>query len=85
MARLPNPIVGAIAGWAGRLRFPVLFAVVAALFVADLIVPDLLPFADELLLAMLTVLFATWRKKRRPEPDEAGDGDDGEPGATAGT
>lgn len=65
MAKIPNPIVGALVGWASRLRFPVLFVIVALLFVVDLVVPDLLPFADELLLAMLMVLFGTWRDKRR--------------------
>jgi hypothetical protein len=34
----------------------------------DLIWPDFVPFADELLLGLLTALFGTWRKRTRVEP-----------------
>ncbi len=51
--------------WAGRLRFPQLFALTAGLFVVDLIVPDPIPFVDELLLGLLALLFANWRRKGR--------------------
>jgi len=53
-------------GLAARLRFPWLFALTATLFVIDLLVPDLLPFADEILLGLLTILFASWRRRRDP-------------------
>jgi len=60
----------AIAGWLlgrlTRLRFPALFAVSAALFLVTLVVPDPIPFADELLLGLATALFASWRKRRLP-------------------
>ena len=36
--------------FASGLRFPQLFALIASLFVVDLIVPDMIPFADEILL-----------------------------------
>lgn len=51
-------------GWAGRLRFPRLLALTALLFAIDLLVPDVLPFADEILLGLLTLVFASWRKRR---------------------
>ena len=41
--------------FAAGLRFPTLFALVAGLFVFDLLVPDLVPFVDEILLALGTV------------------------------
>ena len=50
-----------------RLRFPWLLAVTGVLLVADLVLPDPIPIVDELLLAMLGILFATWRKRRDPE------------------
>jgi len=53
--------------YANGLRFPTLFLITAALFVIDLIVPDLIPFFDELLLAFGTLLFASLRK-RKPQP-----------------
>ncbi len=40
-------LFGFLERFAGRLRFPQLFAITLILFVVDLIVPDLIPFADE--------------------------------------
>jgi hypothetical protein len=51
-----------IEGVASRLKFPQLLTVVAVLFVVDLLVPDLIPFADEILLGLATALFALWRE-----------------------
>ncbi len=51
--------------FAAGLRFPTLFALVAGLFVFDLLVPDLVPFADEILLALATLLIGSFRKRRR--------------------
>ena len=51
------------------LRFPQLFVLLAILFLADLVVPDLLPFADEVILGVLTLMTGTWRDRRRP-PDK---------------
>lgn len=48
-----------------QLRYPWLFALTAGLFVLDLLVPDMLPFADELLLGLTTMRLAT-RSKERP-------------------
>jgi len=57
--------VGAlVVRYASRLRFPYLFLATAILFVGDLIFPDLVPFADEILLGLLTALFGTWRRRR---------------------
>ncbi|NJD31485.1 MAG: hypothetical protein FIB04_06320 [Gammaproteobacteria bacterium] len=56
--------------FASRLRFPTLFWLVAGLFVLDVFVPDLVPFADEILLALGTLLLGSL-KKRRQEPETA--------------
>ena len=60
-----NPLVRAITRVAGRLRFPYLFLATAALFLLDILVPDFLPFADEILLGLGTLVFATWRGSRK--------------------
>ena len=44
-----------------RARAPVLLLIAAALFVFDLLVPDLIPFVDEILLGLVTALLARWR------------------------
>ncbi|MFO1408136.1 MAG: DUF6116 family protein [Steroidobacteraceae bacterium] len=49
--------------FASGLRFPVLFAVTATLFVLDLLVPDLVPFADEILLGLGTLLLGSLRRR----------------------
>jgi hypothetical protein len=57
-------LAGIVLRWASRLRFPYLFLLTAALFVANLFVPDALPMADELLMGLLTLLLASIRKRR---------------------
>jgi hypothetical protein len=58
-----------LAGKLGRrLRFPQLFVFVLAVFLIDLAVPDLIPFADEILLGLLTVLLGSLRSPQPPEP-----------------
>ena len=47
--------------FAAGLRFPTLFKLVATLFVVDLVMPDLIPFMDEILLALGTLLLAGLR------------------------
>ena len=49
--------------FASRLRYPTLFKVVAGVFLLDLIVPDLIPFVDEILLALGTLLLAGLRRR----------------------
>ena len=53
--------------FASRLRYPTLFKIVAALFVLDLVVPDIVPFYDEILLALGTLLLGSLRSKRPAE------------------
>ncbi|MDX1501336.1 MAG: DUF6116 family protein [Thermoanaerobaculia bacterium] len=60
-----------LGGLAARLRFPQLFLLTAALFLLDLLVPDLLPFVDEVLLGLATMLLGSWKaKKGRGEEEE---------------
>jgi hypothetical protein len=60
---MPNPIAGGLLRFAANLRFPTLFIVTAGLFLLDLVIPDFIPFADELLLGLLALLFANLRRK----------------------
>lgn len=65
---MPNPITAAILARLRNLRFPVLAALAAGLFLLTLAIPDPLPFADELLLGVLALLLANWRRPSAP-PD----------------
>lgn len=51
-----------------NLRFPGLFALLLVLTVADFLVPDPIPFLDEIVLALLTALFALWKDRRAAAP-----------------
>lgn len=53
--------------YASRLKFPQLFMLTATLFVIDLLVPDLFPFVDEILLGLATLLLANWKKDVAPD------------------
>lgn len=63
---LPARIVERVAG---RLRFPTLFLLTAVLFVVNLLVPDPLPFVDEILLGLATLMLGAWKDR-----DDDGDG-----------
>jgi hypothetical protein len=59
-----NKIVALVSRFAARLRYPQLFMMTAGLFALDLAIPDLIPFADELLLGLGTLLLAGLKKRR---------------------
>lgn len=64
-----NPIRWLLA-FASRLRFPQLFLLTAAVFFLDLIIPDVIPFADEVLLGLLTTMLGSVRKKSSALPPD---------------
>ena len=68
---MSSPLLGPIFAFAGRLRFPTLFLVTAGLFVFDLVVPDFVPFIDEIMLGLGTLILSSWKGGRsdRGPPD----------------
>ena len=52
---MANPLLAPVLLWLGRLRHPQLFIVTGILFLINVLIPDVLPFVDELLLATLTL------------------------------
>lgn len=72
---MANPLLAPLMRWLGRLSFPRLFMVTAALFVLDLIIPDPFPFADEILLGLGTLLLANWKNRKIVPPREPIDGE----------
>ncbi len=49
---------------ANQLKFRNLFYLVTGLFLIDLLVPDFIPFIDEIILGLLAILLANWKKER---------------------
>jgi len=54
---------------ANQLRFKNLFFLVISLFLIDLLIPDFIPFIDEIILGLLAIILANW-KKERTQDDE---------------
>ncbi len=64
MADDPRGMIRTLLGSFGaKLRFPQLFAIAATLFFVDLLIPDLIPFIDEILLGLLTLLLGSMQAK----------------------
>ncbi len=57
--------VGGILGWARKRRFPTLLLFTGGLFGLDLLVPDFIPFIDELLLGLATLILSRWKDRRQ--------------------
>lgn len=75
---MPNPLLGPLLRWIGRLSYPRLFVLAALLFAVTLFVPDPIPFVDELLLGLGTLLLANW-KGRKARPDDIIEGESKRP------
>ena len=64
MAEDPRGMIRTLLGSFGaKLRFPQLFTIAATLFFVDLLIPDLIPFIDEILLGLLTLLLGSMQAK----------------------
>ena len=63
-----STIPAAVERLTAKLRFPQLFLVAGGLFLLDLLIPDMIPFVDEILLGLLTVLLGSLQRR---EPTEA--------------
>ena len=67
MTWLRSLSVALLGRYGRRLRFPHLLLLTGLLLVVDLVLPDGLPFIDELVLTLLTLLFASWKDGDRIE------------------
>ena len=65
---MASPLISPIVNFAGRLRFPTLFMVTAGLFLLDMLIPDVIPLVDEILLGLAALLFSSWKKSRDERP-----------------
>lgn len=64
-----NPLLSPLLKFLGRLSYPRLFVLTAVLFVIDLVVPDLIPFIDEIVLGLGTLLLANWKDRKTPSKE----------------
>lgn len=54
---------------ANQLRFRNLFFMVIGLFFLDLLIPDFIPFIDEIILGLIAIILATWKKERNQDKE----------------
>ena len=63
---MPNPLTAPFIAWASRLAHPTLFKITLGLMLLSWLWPfDPIPFIDEIVTALATLVLATWR---RPDP-----------------
>lgn len=60
----PTSLIGVFLAFANQLKFKYLFFLVTGLFVIDLFVPDMIPLIDEIILGLLTIILANWKKEK---------------------
>ncbi len=54
---------------ANQLRFRNLFFLVISLFLVDLLLPDFIPFIDEIILGLLAIILANWKKEKSQDKE----------------
>ncbi|MCK5497652.1 MAG: hypothetical protein KAI77_00535 [Gammaproteobacteria bacterium] len=54
---------------ANQLKFRNLFFLVISLFLIDLLVPDFIPFIDEIILGLMAIILANWKKERNQDKE----------------
>ena len=65
---MANPLLAPALRFLGKLSYPRLFALTAGLFILDIFIPDMVPFADELLLGLGTLLLGNWKRRKKDVP-----------------
>lgn len=63
-------LFGPVQRFLERRRFPTLFLILAALFGANLFIPDPVPFIDELIMLVVTVIVGSFRERRKGRSKE---------------
>ncbi len=81
-----SPLTALLGRLLPRMRYPYLFLILGGLFLVDLLIPDPIPLVDELLLAVLTFIAASFatRKDTEREPRDITPPDSGNPALSSG-
>ena len=64
---MPSRLTTLVSRLLPRMRYPYLFLILGGLFLVDLVVPDPIPLVDEILLAVLTFVAATFSTRREED------------------
>ncbi len=65
----PSVLIASFLAYANKLKFRNLFLIIISLFAIDLIIPDFIPLIDEIILGLLAIILANWKKERQHEEE----------------
>ena len=65
----PASMIEMFLKYANQLRFRNLFFIVITLFFVDLLIPDFIPLVDEIILGLLAIILANWKKERNQDKE----------------
>ncbi len=63
----PAALIELFLAYANQLKYKKLFLLILSLFVIDLLVPDMVPMIDEIILGLLAIILANWKKDKAQE------------------
>ena len=66
----PRSLIGLLLAFADQLKFRNLFLIIISLLLINIIIPDFIPFLDEIILACIAALLASWKNKKVLEDKE---------------
>ena len=72
----PTSLIELFLAYVNQLKFKNMFLLILSLFVIDLLVPDIIPMIDEIILGLLTIILANLKKEK--ELDKQGKTIEGE-------
>ena len=61
---MASPHSSVVLEFARGLRLPTLFLITAGVLVVDVLLPDPIPFVDEVLLGLVTLMLANWKRRK---------------------
>jgi hypothetical protein len=65
----PSALITAFLSFANDLKFRNIFLIIIVLFIIDLFIPDFIPLIDEIILGLLAIILANWKKERKQEKE----------------
>ena len=63
----PASIINLFLAYASQLRFKNLFLIIICLFILDLLIPDTIPMIDEIILGLMAIILANWKKEKEEQ------------------
>ena len=65
----PRALIALFLTFANQLKYRNLFFFFFCLFLIDLFVPDFIPLIDEIILGLLAIILANWKKEKSEEQE----------------